>query len=394
MGMSSSLKWIPLIGLSLIAAPAGAQSSAPQSHSPSCPDDDGSADASAGTPQYPTLLRGDFGVAYATTIKSALGCNVAGVDYRVGLPSGATLNNPTNGGLPSGCSYDSGSHTVTCTTPTTISGWDFSVANGLQLLLNGSGTWMVSGNNFGVGSNCLEPIRIGGGVSNVVITKNNIDGGGSTCASFGGGVNGLYTDINGIPASATRNITYNWIKNIPEDAIDFSSGPSSGSVAPVIAYNLFDLQGWIGHPDGVQECGGNFTNLTIKHNTYRQYYFAGMQQGVQPLHTEAQCTSTITNTVTAYNTLVIAQSSNGSGTACTSKGYPANCGANFAIACKQDKPGPPTNINTGFAAYGNYLDARGALAALTNGYSCFSTTWGSPQANWDMFNNKALPTSR
>src|ERR1019366_5544231 len=74
-----------------------------------CPDNDGSSGASAGSPQSPSLLAG-----YAATINGThgLGCKVAGVDYHVGLPVGTTLVVPTSGNIPAGTSISGNIVTV------------------------------------------------------------------------------------------------------------------------------------------------------------------------------------------------------------------------------------------------------------------------------------------
>ena len=354
---------------------------------PSCPESDGSAGATGDSAQYPTLLTGLFNVTYPATIKSQLGCLVAGVDYAVGLTSAqiSALQDPTTAGLPSGCSYSS--NKVTCSSNATISGFDFSLHNGLQLVLSGAHTFIVTANKFGVGSNCLAPVvnSLGANTASVTLTYNNVDGGGATCSSFSGGTVGMFNFGSAFGSGSTLVVSYNNFTNVPEDAIDMS-GPSSGILTPTINNNVYHLQGWIGHPDGIQECAGNITNLTIKFNTYITYY-QGTQIS-QPFHTEAQspCTSStadIESAVTKFNTMVIAQSSTGTGSVCTGGSYPTNCGSNYAIACKQDAPGAPQNQNNNYAAYGNYIDSRGALSATTND-GCPSPTFGSPYHDVNM----------
>jgi hypothetical protein len=312
-----------------------------------CPDDDGSSGASAGPPQYPNLLSG-----YTRTAHE-LGCQIAGVDYHVGVPSNQTLADPTMGGLPAGCSYD-GNGSVSCsiTGSATIQGFDFSLHSGIRLYLTGhrTGTITITRNNFAAAPRCLDPSILDQGSGGaVIITYNTIDGGGATCMSpvFGGVV------------QAGDVIKWNWIKNSPEDIL------RSGSD---IRFNLMDTQGWTGHPDGIQYVGWNGSPV-ISHNTYRNPNVGqGASGGCQPLHVEAQLTSAITNAVVSYNTVITP--GNGGGQT-----------ANYDIACKQDGAG---NTNTGFKAFGNYVDPTGAWGPTIDAYGCTGTTWGSPSANVNM----------
>src|SRR6185437_15248400 len=211
------------------------------------------------------------------------------------------------------------------------------------------------------------------------------DGGGSLCS---GTISVILDDHLRPTAGSSVIIQYNDFENIPDDSIDLA-GPSSGSIAPQIKYNLFGLTGWNGpgppHPDSIQLGGGNFDGLTVNFNTWRAWYFSGNQIN-QPAHIEAQLTSAISNTVESYNTFVEAQSSTGTGSVTCPSTFPTACSVNEVMACKNDGAG---NSNTGFSAYGNYIDWRGALTPLLSDASggCTSTTWGSPQSNWDMFNN-------
>ena len=131
--------------------------------------------------------------------------------------------------------------------------------------------------------------------------------------------------------------------------------------------------------------GGNFDPIDLSCNTYYNTSPPSPGGGVQPLHIEAQLTAALGHSTVAYNTVVTPGSCNGG------KDYPTGCSVNFDIACKQDSS-PGTNSNTNFAAYGNYIDASGAISALTNGYACPGTTWGTPQPNVDMTTGKALPS--
>ena len=181
----------------------------------------------------------------------------------------------------------------------------------------------------------------------------------------------------------TTTLTYNSYLNTPQDATDHA-GPGSGSAAIVSKYNLFYKEGWQGHPDGIQTCGGNFTGIIVSYNMYYTSTSGGTIAGVQPFHIEAQCTSAISNSTISYNTLALLGACN------AGSNYPTGCSVNYGIACKLDSG---SNSNSGFASYGNYIDWTGAIAAESNGYACTGTTWGSPVANIDMSTGGVLTTT-
>jgi len=91
--------------------------------------DDGSANAPKGMPQLPSALNG-----YAKRPS----WEVAGVDYKVGIPDGTTLKDPKKGGLPAGCSY-SATPSPRCNISgrnVVLDGWDFT---DVMLTIGGSG---------------------------------------------------------------------------------------------------------------------------------------------------------------------------------------------------------------------------------------------------------------
>jgi hypothetical protein len=314
---------------------------------------DGCSGVPAGAPQFPHLLDG-----YAVRPS----WNVAGVDYAVGVPDGTVLKDPTTDSLPSGCSFSSS--TVTCSGDNIIlQGYDFSL-HSTNLSFSGSNN-TITENNFG-GTVCNAPqIRLISAGS-TTITYNTIDGGGAICTApaLGAIVYGDY--ISG--AIITRE--YNWMKNAPED-ITKNAGPSSGYATIIDRFNLFEQQGWTGHPDGIQLNGGNFSNSFYSFNTYRNRDVGqpiAQAQGTQPVHIESQLNAYISN-YTVNNNVILT-----SGT-----GWQT---ANVDIACKIGNSG--SNTNTGFSAYGNYIDATGALMALNDGYGCTGTSWGTPTPNYNI----------
>ena len=95
--------------------------------------------------------------------------------------------------------------------------------------------------------------------------------------------------------ASVLNATYNYFLNTPQDVHDVRAPNSGAGFVNNYQFNYFSGEGWQGHPDGYQSCGGNFNNINISFNTYYNPAGVPKQQGVQPFHVEAQCTSTITN---------------------------------------------------------------------------------------------------
>jgi hypothetical protein len=341
-----------------------------------CPDSDGATGASAGVPQFPSLLSG-----YTATINGAggLGCQVAGVDYHVGLPSGASLVVPTSGNLPAGASI-SGNVVTIGSNNVTFQGFDMT-GKGLQA--SGVSGTIIQNNKFQVTSTCQEPILFMGGGS-MTVQYNNIDGGGSTCNSAGF-VNSRNGELNaeGVSAGAVITYQYNYHTNSWSDNLDIS-GPGSGTATIHNRFNLYYGAGYGSpagaHPDGIQFCGGNFANSDTVHNTFvlpQSQLSVGAD--TQMFHYEAQCSPAgqITNGVVAYNTTVQPGSA-----MCHGVDEPGTCTSNSTISCKNDNP--PSTVNSGFKAYGNYMDWTTSQIGLDDSSGCTSTTWNSPQPNKDM----------
>lgn len=334
-------------------------------------------DQTVGSAGSPVSITGGGGFVGATVYtgtphNAATTWNVAGVDYAVGVPAGTALKDPTVDALPTGCSLTG--TTVTCTgNNRIIEGYDFSL-HSTNLSVSGSNN-TITKNNFG-GTVCNAPqIRLNS-VGTTTITYNTIDGGGYVCTTpaLGAIIYGTYAD----GAVITRK--YNWVKNAPEDFTK-NAGPSTGSATIIDKYNLFEQQGWTGHPDGIQLNGGNISNSFYSFNTYlnRDLNLPVLQaQGTQPVHLEAQLNANVAN-YTVNNNVIITPG-NGWET------------ANIDIACKVGASG--TNTNDGFSAYGNYIDATGTVggnSALSNGYNCTNTSWGTPTPNYNIVTGATWP---
>lgn len=336
----------------------------------SCPDNDGSSGAPAGSAQLPTLLSG-----YAARINGAhgLGCLVAAVDYHVGLPSTTTPVVPTSGNLPAGATI-SGNAVSINSNNVTLQGFDFT---GKSISGSGRSGTIIQNNKFQVTGSCLTPILLQN-AGTTTIQFNDITGAtGSTCP--GGYTSGFTGEVNVNPiAGATFTYQWNNHQTVNEDAVAVQ-GPGSGTAAFFMQYNLFQAMGFAGHPDGVQFCAGNFATPTLRHNTYYQPQALLGQIDSQILHVEAQCSPAgkITNATVVYNTFVQPGSSN-----CIAVDIPGTCTSNSTISCKNDSP--PSTTNSGMVVSGNYLDWTTSQINIDNTTACTSITIGSPSANWDM----------
>jgi len=333
-------------------------------------DDDGCAGADREPPQYPKMLE-RYG-------NKRPPFNVAGVDYHVGVSASVTLRDPATETLPAGCNYKAS--LVTCTKDNTIiSGYDFSLHDGVQLYAAGVSGTIITNNKFGIGSTCKDPLIDIRNAGSVTIAHNTFEGAGSLCPDllFGTFIFGVYS------AGAVSTVEYNVFSNIPTDALQYA-GPSSGAASIILRYNLYYIQGFFGHPDGIQTNGGNFEPIDVSFNTY---YNASPPStiGAQPLHLDAQLTAALNRSTVSYNTIVTPGHCDGGRAMGLVKAGTRLCVANFAISCGQDAG---SNKNTNFSAYGNYIDSSGAITAFRD-RACSGTSWGIPAPNRDL--NTGLP---
>ncbi len=240
---------------------------------------DGSANAPAGTPQYPHLLdvNSPSTQTYGENYVTRPAWNVAGADYAVGVPAGVTLKDPTPGGVlaaalvAQGCSL-SGAEIICNGNNQTISGWDFSLHGGYQLQINGSGD-TVANNNFALGANHASVgalIGVGGSAKNTTIVDNTLNGNGLINQSIGLGL----IDSDG---TGTTTIEYNQISNAYSENIVIGNNSTSGENL-VIQYNLIE-NGGLGfnggaHGDWIQIVNGSSSDIinseAINFNTWMQ----------------------------------------------------------------------------------------------------------------------------
>lgn len=343
-----------------------------------CPEDDGASGATAGSPNFPTVL----GAYQTARTIHAIGCKVAGVDYHVGAPDGVTRKAPTATNLPPGCSL--GGSTVSClkVNGLVFSGYEMS---GKKLDVSGANV-TITGNNWSVSSNCLAPITFAPS-GTWHIEGNSFDGSGNTTCGGGmaNGLNAMIYNAGGTAGGSVVFLRWNLISHIPEDGINFG-GPSSGSLSVHVDNNVFYGEGWTGHPDGIQLTRGNFTNSTTNHNTYiKNAASGGPDAGTQPLHVEAQLGSAVSGWTVAFNTMVTPGSCNGG------RNWPSGCVFNYDIACKNDTSSSESDSNTGFRVYANYFDWSGGIRPMaTTSYHCTSTSVGTPLPNIDMLTGGSL----
>jgi hypothetical protein len=337
----------------------------------SCPFGDSYADGCSGAQATGTKIPNFFTGYAGKTYSVRPPWNVAGVDYPVGLPSEIRLVDPSTAPLPIGCSYSQAkTQTVTCEGANiTVSGYDFSLHNGIRLMISGANN-IVTKNKFKLNPNCDDPVvnYFLNAPGRFTFTYNSVEGGGSACDKllYGTMLNGIYV------GGSSSLVEYNLFRNIPSDVMDAGGPKDSGQASYTLRYNLYLTEGFQGHPDTTQFNGGNFISIVIEFNTF----YNQPPASTQVFHVEAQLTSELRNSVVAHNSIVTVGN-------CKSAN---ECSANYDIACKQDS-GP--NINANFSAYGNYIDWSGAYGALAN-YACQSATWGTPLANVDLTTGAAL----
>jgi hypothetical protein len=323
--------------------------------------DDGCSAALATGTKIPNFFSGYVGRTYPVRPP----WNVAGVDFPVGLPADMPLLDPSIAPLPNGCTYSqSADPIVRCKgDDITISGYDFSLHNGIQLIISGVNN-IVSKNNFKMGQKCKDPIvnYFTDAPGSFTFTYNSVEGGGRACREllFGTMLNGTYGD------GSSSIVEYNLFSNTPSDVMDAGGPKGSGQASYVLKYNLYLVEGFQGHPDTTQFNGGNFDSIVIEFNTFYNLPPAS----TQVFHVEAQLTSEIKNAVVAYNSIATIGNCNSAN----------NCSTNYDVACKQDL-GANRNIN--FSAYGNYIDWSGGYGALAN-YACQNAIWGTPLPNIDL----------
>jgi hypothetical protein len=237
-----------------------------------------SVDGKKGAPiraaQYPTLL---------DKYRSRPPWNVAGVDYAVGYAAGTVLKDPMTAALPAGVKRDSAHHVFLITgNNVVLSGWNFSLEGGWQVLATNANNPIIENNYFKIGANGLQPINLLG-------VPNGYTGQGATIVN--NVIDGNNVDIGGLGLIATSRggtfvIQYNLIENAGSDLIDAGADTLASGVATTydVRYNVLKDAGQqtSGHPDWFQTFANNhYNNITINYNTVVQtsYPAGGGSQG-------------------------------------------------------------------------------------------------------------------
>jgi hypothetical protein len=255
-----------------------------------CPDDDGFSGAPQGTIQNPTLLNG-----YAHTVKSDLGCKVAGVDYAVGIPTAkvATLRDWRNYSAAS-CyianpSTDNAYIRCSGANPT-IDNVDFSLGTwgaGVYMDAAVTGTVTITNSKFRCGSGQIyaDTILIQATTSNLILKNNDFDG--TNCGGMSAFLN---TDSVG-----TVTVWYNAFVHSGQHIIEVGTASSGKAQTVDYRYNYIANNSIIptAHMNHQQLANGQVTD-TVAHNTSLesvkispgegyQFYFNGTGNQLSPV---------------------------------------------------------------------------------------------------------------
>jgi hypothetical protein len=294
---------------------------------------DGSSGAPAVAPEYPSLLN-------SYSLRPSW--HVAGVDYGVGVPTGATLQDPSTLSNIPGISLDTSAHQVFVDTnnPVTIDHINFAADGGWQLIIGAStpsNNVTVSNSYFAIGSN-----------GNALV--NQVSGSNATFVydTFNG--NSLADNLNGTILNLTGGMVlkYSLIENGFGDFIDYGS---NNTVENNVFYN--DGQGAGAHPDWLQLGGGTYTNQVFEFNTFIQTA-ATTGPGTMGIGLGGFGSWSLTNATVAYNTMI------------------AEAGARV-----EDFVGvlnPSTNVTGLVSVHDNYIDPTGDTGSVWGANSMSSNS--------------------
>lgn len=213
--------------------------------------EDGSANAPAGAPPFPDLLRN-----YARRPD----WKVAGVDYNVGVPAGTQLASPTSL-VNSNITVNTSNRQVRASgSGYTISNIDFARDGGWQLILSGSNL-TIQNCNFGVGPGRQPMINGNVGGQNNTIKYSTFNSNGL--------VDNLYQS-NITNSGGATVIEYSLIQNAGADLV-YIAGSGSSQQNVTLRYNMIYDAGRAPstHPDWLQLGGGTY-NVKIEYNTWYQ----------------------------------------------------------------------------------------------------------------------------
>ena len=195
---------------------------------------DGSANASSGPPQYPTLLD-----SYATRPP----WKVAGVDYAVGRPATGELRIPTSENLPNGASLGVAAIHIDGAN-VTLDGYDLT---DLTVMIDDSASGTVTITNCGATKGVAIRSTVQAS-ADVVVSYCTLDGGGMSSDR----------DFQTIKVWCPLTVKYSWIKNSP--------GGIQASAKLTSLYNLMEGFAWIpgSHANAIYIRGtNNKTDATL-----------------------------------------------------------------------------------------------------------------------------------
>jgi len=320
---------------------------------------DGSANAPAGPAQLPNLLSG---------YQVRPSWMVAGVDYAVGVPSGATLIDWESLSGP-GISVNTSTHVVTVSgqSGVTISNVDFSLHGGATLYFSNSPNAVVTDCDFG-GTNLTtipnSVIYADKTSSGLTVKYSTIDGGGAGSGSS------LIADA----AGGTITLEYNWFKNFPQHVFESTITNAATDFAIVYEYNLIEngAKSAGSHLNYLQLNGGTATSITVAYNTSLQTEQVSAGEGFQFYGNAIGGPATSVNNVTVTNNTMIA----------TATGGPGNTfGVAMSLLIHGDNalPGGTTPVISN-----NFFD-------ISSAYGAFYT---SSLSGWSVTNNVDMNTGK
>jgi hypothetical protein len=206
---------------------------------------DGLAGAPTGTPQFPNLFN-NYPLGHGSRDKNVVNqppFNVPGVDYRVGIQTGATLVTPNSGNMPLGATFSGGNITVAAI-PTSVLIQNFDMGNGQILITATSGTITIE--------NCRWNLTVS--QAPIHFDHSNCTGIVQYCEIYANNNNlpdGFVSWL--LPSGGTYTVQYCYFEKCNADGFDWR-GSTGGSC--IIQYNcLYDTGSGIrsgAHPDFIQ----------------------------------------------------------------------------------------------------------------------------------------------
>lgn len=212
--------------------------------------------------------------------------NVAGVDYRVGINTGVTLQSPAT--IPTSGNISRNGITITLAgNGTVLDGFDFSLDGGFLLAVSGTNC-IVQNCNFDASGANANTQNEGGSMISSAADNSNLTV--QFCELNGGGATGLAAEM----LSNVNNIRYCFIHDSPNDFVQFA-------IPAVWRFNLFMDAGTApgSHADFFQIGGAGAWNYDVQFCTTYQSGISG--EGTQGHSFEPNSPGTVTG-VLSFNT--------------------------------------------------------------------------------------------